>query len=260
MGRVDRYPNGTFCWVDLGGSDVAAAKDFYGRLHGWEFEDVSDGEGDNYTLARTDGGIVAGLHIHPEQDVAPHWDSFIAVDDLDGTLERVAQLGGEVVMGAMEIPSTARMGVIRDPSGARVGLWETRGFAGAEVVNETGTWTWNDILTRDTEAASAFFEGLFGWLTDRVVDIYASFTMGNLLIGGMRTIQPEEQTPPAWMPYFVVPDADIAAGRVVELGGGVVVPPTKVPAGRFVIIHDTRGATSGLVEMGPEGAARGVDT
>ena len=51
MGRVERYPHGTFCWVDLGGSDVEAAKRFYGELHGWEFEDVPAGEGESYTRA-----------------------------------------------------------------------------------------------------------------------------------------------------------------------------------------------------------------
>ncbi|MGH2686835.1 MAG: VOC family protein, partial [Actinomycetota bacterium] len=244
---------------DLGGADPARARRFYGGLLGWEFEDVGQDGGDPYTLARLDGRIVAGMHTHPGQDVAPHWDSYIAVADADAALERVRELGGEVAVGPFDIPGTARGGVIADPSGARVGLWQATGFPGAEAVNETGTWTWNDLLTREPDEASAFFEGLFGWKTERVVDVYASFTMGDLLIGGMRTIAPEETTPPSWMPYFVVEDADLAAGRLEELGGGVLIPPTAVPSGRFLVFHDGRGAPAGLVEMGPEGPARGVD-
>jgi predicted enzyme related to lactoylglutathione lyase len=259
MGRVERYPQGTFCWVDLGGSDVPGAKDFYGALHGWEFEDVPAGPEETYTLARLDGAVVAGMHSHPGEEVRPHWDTYISVDDVDRTLERVREDGGEVVFGPFDVPGTARMGVIRDPSGTQVGLWEGRGFAGAELVNETGTWTWNDLLTREPDVAGSFFEDLFGWKTERAVDIYASFSMGELLVGGMRTIQPEERTPASWMPYFVVPDADVAATRVSELGGGVLVPPTAVPAGRFLILHDPQGATSALFEMGPDGAAGGVD-
>ena len=181
------------------------------------------------------------------------------MDEVEPVLGRVAELGGEVVAGPIEIPGTSRVGVIRDPTGAQLAVWQPQGFAGAEVVNETGMWTWSDVLTRDPDAASAFYEGLFGWKTERVVDIYASFTLGDLLIGGMRTISPEETTPASWMPYFVVGDADIAAERVEELGGHVLVPPTQVPAGRFVIIADDRGAPSGVVEMGPEAVARGVD-
>jgi predicted enzyme related to lactoylglutathione lyase len=127
------------------------------------------------------------------------------------------------------------------------------------MVNELGTWTWSDLLARDPDAASRFYSELFGWETQRVVDIYASFVMGDLLIGGMRTIQPEEPTPPSWMPYFVVANADLAASRVAELGGRVLVPPTAVPAGRFLLVVDPQGAVLGLVEMGPEGPARGVD-
>ena len=40
MGQVERYPNGTFCWVDLGTNDTAGAKRFYGGLFGWEFDDL----------------------------------------------------------------------------------------------------------------------------------------------------------------------------------------------------------------------------
>ena len=259
MGKVDRYPHGTFCWVDLGGTDVDAAKRFYGGLLDWEFDDVPTPDGETYTLCRVGGSTVAGMHTHPGQDVAPHWDSYLAVDDVDATLARARELGAHVLVEALDIPGTARIGVIEDPSGARVALWQGKGFAGAELVNETGTWTWSDLLTRDTEAASGFYEALFGWRTERVVDIYASFTMGDLLIGGMRTIGEGESTPPGWMPYFVVEDADIAANRITELGGQVLIPPTAVPAGRFLVMHDGVGGVSGLVEMGPEGAARGVD-
>ena len=35
MGEVERYPDGAFCWVDLGTVDPAAAKAFYGGLLGW---------------------------------------------------------------------------------------------------------------------------------------------------------------------------------------------------------------------------------
>ena len=31
MGEVERYPNGTFCWVDLGTNDASAAKAFWRR-------------------------------------------------------------------------------------------------------------------------------------------------------------------------------------------------------------------------------------
>jgi hypothetical protein len=32
MGEVEHYPDGTFCWVDLGTTEAPAAKEFYGGL------------------------------------------------------------------------------------------------------------------------------------------------------------------------------------------------------------------------------------
>jgi predicted enzyme related to lactoylglutathione lyase len=256
VGEVSSYPAGAFCWVDLGTPDIDGARRFYPGLLGWEVEDVADG---TYTLCTLEGKTVTGMHEHPEEGAAPHWDSYVAVSDVDATVSRARELGAEVTLEPMEVPGAARMAAIRDPSGAPVSLWQALGHPGAALVNETGTWTWNDLLTRDPDGAEGFYGQLLGWRTERVADIYASFTMGDLLIGGMRTISPEEPTPAMWVPYFVVADGDAAVSRVQELGGRVLVPSTAVPAGRFLMMADPAGAVSALFEMGPGGPARGVD-
>ena len=38
MQETPTYKPGTFCWVELGTTDNAAAKNFYTQLFGWEFE------------------------------------------------------------------------------------------------------------------------------------------------------------------------------------------------------------------------------
>ena len=43
MQEVPDYKPGTFCWVELGTSDGAAAKDFYTQLFGWEYVDFPMG-------------------------------------------------------------------------------------------------------------------------------------------------------------------------------------------------------------------------
>jgi predicted enzyme related to lactoylglutathione lyase len=258
MGEVSRYPRGTFCWVDLGTTDVDGAKRFYSELLGWTIEDVDTPDG-VYSIARIDGKDVAGMHAHEPGDVH-NWDSYISVDDLDSALERVRKLGGQVSSGPHEIPGSARMAVITDGGGARTCLWQAAGYTGAQLVNETGTWSWNDLSTRDPGAAEAFFSKLFGWSSREVAPGYWSISMSDLLIGGMRTMDNDpEGTPPNWMPYFVVEDAEKVAAQVQELGGRILVPPTEVPAGRFLVATDPLSAWCGLLEMGPEGPARGVD-
>ena len=45
MGARTSYPHGTFSWVDLATTDPEGAKAFYGRLFGWEGDDMPAGEG-----------------------------------------------------------------------------------------------------------------------------------------------------------------------------------------------------------------------
>lgn len=138
MGEVGSYPNGTFCWVELGTPDLDGARRFYEGLLGWKLEQVITPDPGTYLVARLDGKDVAGLHDHSGGG-AHHWDSYIAVDDLDATLVRVGELGGAVEYGPHDIPGSGRMGMITDGGGARVCLWQAQGFTGARVVNETGT-------------------------------------------------------------------------------------------------------------------------
>lgn len=258
MGEATRYPPGTFCWVDLGTPDVGGARAFYGDLLGWEFAEVPGGD-DPYVLCRVRGLDVAGIHRHGEPDAPPpHWDSYVCVEDVDDAARRARDLGAEVALEPFEVPGTARMAALRDPTGAAVTLWEPVGFPGARLVNELGTWTWNDLSTGDPETAGRFYGELFGWRVQQVAPTYWSISMGDLLVGGMHAIEGGGQ-PPAWFPYFVVAEADPAASRVEELGGTVVVPPRDVPAGRFTVILDPGGAVCALFEMGPQGAFRGVD-
>jgi uncharacterized protein len=91
MGEVERYPDGTFCWIDLGTTDVEGAKAFYGGLLGWEFEDLPAQEG-SYTMCRLRGRDVAGIHRHAEEE-GTGWNSNVSVGDLDRAAASARELG-----------------------------------------------------------------------------------------------------------------------------------------------------------------------
>jgi uncharacterized protein len=259
VGEVEKYPNGTMCWVDLGTSDLAGARAFYGRLLGWTVEEVSSSDPGTYLIGRIDGKDVAGVHDHSEGG-AHGWSSYIAVDDLEAVRGRVAELGGDPGGGPHDLGGSGRVAVITDPGGAEVCLWQDAGFAGARLVNETGTWTWSDLNTRDPEAAGTFYTELFGWEFRQVIPTYSGISMGPYLIGGMRTMDGDPpEVPPNWMPYFAVADLDSAEEQVPTLGGRVIAGPRQVPSGRFMVASDPAGAIVGLLQMGPEGPARGLD-
>jgi predicted enzyme related to lactoylglutathione lyase len=49
MQVAPEYKPGTFCWIDLGTSDVEGAKKFYTQLFDWDYVDSPMGEHGVYT-------------------------------------------------------------------------------------------------------------------------------------------------------------------------------------------------------------------
>jgi uncharacterized protein len=257
MGEVERYPDGTFCWVDLGTADPAAAKVFYGGLLGWEFDDQPTGDRGSYTICRLDGKAVAGLYDRAEET---SWGSYLKVDDVDRAAGRARELGAQVMVEPFDAPGGGRVATVRDPAGAAVSLSRPGEQFAAEVVNQDGAWTWNELVAPDLAAAVAFYGQLLGWAAADIGGAVArtSFSLGDLLVGGGHApIGPEDPTP-RWTISFWVADADRCVERARELGGGVVLPPMDIPVGRFAIVSDPGGAAFTVAAV-PGGALRGVD-
>ena len=51
-------------------------------------------------------------------DAPSHWMSYVAVDDVDESAKKVAELGGKVCVPPTDIPNVGRFSVITDPTGA----------------------------------------------------------------------------------------------------------------------------------------------
>src|SRR5947209_2170886 len=175
VGARTSYSPGTFCWADLATPDVGSAEAFYGRLLGWEFQHTVSGDAPDYVLARRDGARVAALHDATDQP--PHWNNYVSVEDADLVARRAQELGGGVLAGPLDVPSAGRMAAILDPQGAMVVAWKPGGLVGAEVVNEPGAMTWNDLLTSDVEAAREFYTALVGWEDDAVPETEGRYSV-----------------------------------------------------------------------------------
>lgn len=129
----------------------------------------------------------------------------------------------------------------------------------ADDMRKQGVFSWNELLTRDVEAAKAFYGGLLGWtLEDRPMPemgmTYTLATVGGAPVGGIMAIPPEAgpDMPSAWGSYVSVDDVDAAAKKAVELGGKVYKEPTDIPGvGRFCVIADPQGAVLGLIRFLP---------
>jgi uncharacterized protein len=254
MGERTRYEPGTFCWVGLATSDPAGATAFYTRLFGWQAEDLPAGAAGTFTLLRRGGRDVAILYRQtPEARAAgapPHWTSFISVEDAEATAARAGELGGAAVFREpFDVLEAGRVAAIRDPTGAMVSLWQPRSRIGAALVNDVGALCWNELATTDVERAKSFFGQLLAWDYDTDDRGYTTIRNAGRRNGGMRgQTEPERGTPPNWLPYFAVEDADEVAHRAEQLGGSRLVPTTEIHIGRVSVIADPQRAALAVFE------------
>ena len=67
-------------------------------------------------------------------------------------------------MEPFDLPAdSGRMAVIADPSGAVLCVMQQQQHQGAQLVNEVGTWTWNQLATPDLDSARGFYGKVFDW-------------------------------------------------------------------------------------------------
>ena len=119
---------GNIDWIDLTVADAGGVRDFYRAVAGWTVTDVEmDGGYQDYGMNPPEGGgPVAGIcHARGgNADFPPGWLIYITVADLEQSLARCAEQGGEVVVPARKV-GNGLCAVIRDPSGAHCGLYQT---------------------------------------------------------------------------------------------------------------------------------------
>jgi len=245
MGERTSHAPGSFSWTDLSTTDPDGAKAFYTGLFGWDTEDNPIPEGGVYTMLLGDGKYVGALSAVQQEGQPPAWNSYVTVTSADDAARAAAANGGTVAMEPFDVMEAGRMALVQDPTGAFFAVWEPRASIGAELVNEPGALSITQLNTTDPERAQSFYEGLFGWRFESVasgeVDYWGVYN-GDRLNAGLMALPAETGVPSHWLVYYGIDDVDEAVGRISELGGQVLVGPTEVPSGRFLVATDPQGA------------------
>lgn len=118
---------GEFCWNELATSNVKAAKDFYGKVFGWEFSDHPMGD-TTYTMIKRNNKEFAGIWSIPkdqEKHIPPHWMAYILVENLDEAIKKAQKHGAGIVKPATNAGEFGRFAIIADPTHAHIALWQT---------------------------------------------------------------------------------------------------------------------------------------
>jgi predicted enzyme related to lactoylglutathione lyase len=184
------------------------------------------------------------------------WTVYLATEDARKTVDTAAANGGHTIVPAMEVGDLGTMGVVSDPGGAVIGMWQPGLHKGFGILAEPGTPGWFELHTRDYDAAVAFYRDVFRWDTHVASDApdfrYTTLGEGEGQLAGIMDASAflPEGVPAHWSIYFAVEDTDAALAKIVSLGGTVLMGAEDTPYGRLATAADPTGAMFKLASGG----------
>ena len=248
---------GKVIWNDLVTDDIDAARNFYGSLFGWTFEQGSARGGRAYSLARSGGVYVAGIvemRSEAQGTEFSRWLPYISVPDVDGAIAKATSAGAKVVAGPLNV-RFGRVAAVTDPEGAVFGL--IRSNIGDPDDKTTaaapGRVVWTEMLSNDPDLAAQFYRTVVGYTPNKVPRRGGEYT---LLMRGKDDRagileNPSDKADPVWLTYFGVDDAAATAARAAELGGTIVLPASpELSEGTMAVVTDPTGALLVLQKVG----------
>ncbi len=118
---------GSIGWTDLTVGNAEQIRDFYREVVGWTSSGVDMGGYDDFNMNDPESGKpVAGVcHARGSNaDLPPVWLIYVNVADIERSIARSVELGGQVIAGPKGFGGQGKYCVIRDPAGATLALFE----------------------------------------------------------------------------------------------------------------------------------------
>lgn len=115
--------HGKVWWNELVTSDLEKSREHYTSLMGWDTMPMPMPDGE-YLIFKRGEEFVAGAFVKSDEmgPVPDHWMTYLAVDDVDASVQQSVSMGGSVVRAPFDIPGTGRIALVQDTTGATVGL------------------------------------------------------------------------------------------------------------------------------------------
>jgi uncharacterized protein len=114
---------GALSWNELGSPDLEGSAKFYGDLLGWTTSPM-EGSPQPYLVVSTAAGRSnGGIRPPAPPGTPPFWMVYFATADIDQTVAKVGELGGQVYQPPLDI-GIAKIAVVADPQGAVFALYD----------------------------------------------------------------------------------------------------------------------------------------
>ena len=121
----------TIIHFEIPADNVEKLSKFYSSLFDWKFIH-SPVEGMDYWVIHTvptddkgmplRPGVNGGMFPRQPEQKGQNSINYITVEDMDAYLEKVADLGGKVLMGKQQVPTVGYVALAMDPEGNQFGL------------------------------------------------------------------------------------------------------------------------------------------
>lgn len=128
--------HGAYAWNELHSNDLAAARKFYADVFGFTYDDLTNPEFTYFVFkSPTDSEPIGGMG---DNSMAPegtpsHWLTWFQVDEVDGAVAKVGELGGTAMMAPSDSPF-GRMAVVAGAQGEVFGLIDVNTRSGEAPV------------------------------------------------------------------------------------------------------------------------------
>jgi predicted enzyme related to lactoylglutathione lyase len=124
----DRHAQQRVNWNELASPDLAAAKAFYGRHFGFEFnESMNMGPMGDYCFIDHHGQRLGAVMQRQDERQPAAWLFYIGVPSIAAAARAIEANGGKVLMGPQEVPTGEWIVIASDPAGAGFGLTGPKG-------------------------------------------------------------------------------------------------------------------------------------
>jgi predicted enzyme related to lactoylglutathione lyase len=107
--------------VEIPVTNMRRAKEWYGKIFGWTFQDFDK----SYTLWNAPGGGTGGgLYLTKKVPARAAARVYVEVEDVEATLKAIKKARGAILKGKTEVPSFGWWASFREPQGAELYLWQ----------------------------------------------------------------------------------------------------------------------------------------
>jgi len=117
---VNRH--GALSWNELASPDVHASARFYRDLFDWQVEEMEGMPMPYMTVQTSAGRGNGGIRQLMPPGTPPHWLVYFGTEDMESSVARSQELGGQAMMGPMDI-GVGQIAVLQDPQGATFALF-----------------------------------------------------------------------------------------------------------------------------------------